>query len=294
MPPSILDHRLLRQFLAVADAGSLRGAAAALHISQPPLTQAIRRLEDGLGVSLFERVPKGMVLTGPGRELAEEARQLLARIDRAERRVVAAAQAEVSLTIGFVSAALNGALTDCLQRLAAHGYERPGLQEMTTPAQHEALADGRIDLGLLHPPVEIEDLAVRSLGRDPFVAAIPADWSMAKRRSVKFRDVASLPLVLFPPAQGPSLMGAIDRMAFEAGRTIDVAAEAPRTHSQLAIVASGLGIGLVTRSTSRTLRFAGVSYVPISDTRDRLYLELVLVGREDLVDVLNGMNGKRG
>jgi DNA-binding transcriptional LysR family regulator len=281
-----LDHRLLRQFLAVVDAGTLRGAAQQLNISQPPLTQTIRKLEDGLGTSLFVREPKGMVPTTAGRLLADEARALLARLERAERRVRATAEEAAPLRIGFVSAALNGTLPSLLRRTVEQERPRPVLREMTTPEQLVALSDGTLDLGLLHPPVAIDDLAQVSFGRDPFVAAVPTDYRLAHRASLRFADIAAEPIVMFPREQGPSLYAAIERCAFEAGHELDVVATAPRVHSQLAIVSSGLGVGLVAKSLSETLTFASVTFVPIADTADRLFLELVLVGERSLLTTI--------
>ena len=270
-----LDHRLLRQFLAVADAGSVRGGAAALNVSQPPLSQAIKRLEDDLGLVLFERLPKGMALTEAGRVLADEARALLSRLDRAEARVRQSAEGDPVLRIGFVSAALNGAL----QKLLLDNRDRRiELAEMTTPEQVEALTSGRIDVGLLHPPINADDIPVRSLGRDPFVAALPSDHPLAERDAIAFEEIAGEPFVLFPPTQGPSLFAAIERLAFEAGRSLRVATTASHVHSQLAIVAGGLGVGLVARGTADVLAFKGVRFVPITDTTDRLFMELAVAG----------------
>ena len=270
-----LDHRLLRQFLAIADAGSVRGGAAALNVSQPPLSQAIKRLEDDLGLVLFERLPKGMALTEAGRVLADEARVLLSRLDRAEARVRRSAEGDPVLRIGFVSAALNGAL----QKLLSDNRDRRiELTEMTTPEQVGALTAGRIDVALLHPPIDADDVPVRSLGRDPFVAALPNDHPLAERDAITFEEIASEPFVLFPSAQGPSLFSAIERLAFEAGQELRVATTASRVHSQLAIVAGGLGVGLVTRSTADVLAFKGVRFVPITDTTDRLFMELAIAG----------------
>ncbi|MEM8838186.1 MAG: LysR family transcriptional regulator [Pseudomonadota bacterium] len=286
MPYPALDHRVLRQFQAVAEAGSVRGGADALNISQPPLTKTIQRLEERLGVALFERRAKGMVLTPSGEVLEEEARKILARLERAERRVRESVIENKPLDIGFVSAALNEALPACLRKLAENNLPRPKLRELTTPEQLAGLTDGSIDLGILHTPIEMEDLTVKVLDRDPFVAAIPKDWPMANLDTLTFSDVVRKPLVLFPRAQGPSLYSAIERLAFEAGGLLDVAAEAPRVHSQLAMVASGLGIGLIPQSTARTLSFEGVRYRDIADTRERLFLELAIVGRENVVSLL--------
>ena len=275
-----LDHKLLRQFLAVADAGSVRGAAARLNVSQPPLTQAIKRLEDDLGIVLFHRLPKGMALTEAGRVLAEEAQDVLARLRRAETRARRIAEGNPVMRIGFVSAALTGALQRLLRVLSGRPAE---LMEMTTPQQEAALLEGRIDVGLLHPPIGNRDIPLHSLGRDPLVAALPVDHPLAHSEQITFAQIAGEPFVLFPYEQGPSLMSAIERLAFEQGRTLNGVASAPRVHSQLAIVAGGIGIGLVTASTSKILKFEGIRFVDILDTRERLFMELAIAGDERMI-----------
>lgn len=270
-----LDHRALSQFLAVADAGTVRGGAAALNISQPPLTQAIKRLEEDLGLKLFDRLPKGMALTPAGTALAKEARDILARLERAERLTKRALEEKPTIRIGFVSAALNGALQSLLRRLRDRALE---LTEMTTPQQEAALLTGQLDVGLLHPPVATDDLIVRPLERDPFLAAFPNGHRLASMTEVSFEEIAREPFVLFPREQGPSLMGAIERLAFEAGCQLRVAATAPRVHSQLAIVAGGVGIGLVAAGAARSMNFEGVRFASIADTQDRLFLELAIAG----------------
>lgn len=285
MLSSVLDHRLLRQFLAVADAGSVRGGAAALNMSQPPLTNAIKRLEDGLGAPLFERQPRGMVLTPAGAVLADEARLILVKIDAAATRAKRAAEKAPPLRIGFVSAALNGALAAVLKQAQSLGGERPVLMELTTPEQVEALTDGQIDVGLLHPPIAAKDIMTRPLGRDPFCAAIPETHSLAEQPSISFVELLANPLVLFPPEQGPVLTALIERLAEEAGCRIQIAATARRTHSQLALVSSGVGLALVPEGTAAILQVKGVSYRPISDTRDRLFLDLAFAGAPNLAEL---------
>lgn len=224
-----------------------------------------------------------MALTSAGRVLADEASDLLARIQRAETRVRRSTQHNPAVRIAFVSAALNGALTRLLGQMKSRAVE---LTEMTTPEQVDALSAGRIDLGLLHPPIRCDDFSLRSLGRDPFVAAVPECHPLAKARRISFSQIAAEAFVLFPPEQGPSLMGAIERLAFENGERLSIAATAPRVHSQLAIIAGGVGIGLVTRSTANTLTFQGVSFIEISDTADRLFIELAIAGDSELISAM--------
>jgi len=282
-----LDHRPLRQFLAIADAGTVRAAARELNISQPPLTAAIRQLEARLGVALFERSVKGMTLTPAGETLASEARAILARLTRAEADVRTVAGRPVPLRVGFVSAALNRTLPTLIRALAADAQPSPQLSEMTTPEQLEALAADRIDVGLLHPPVpKLPDLRSMPLGRDPFWAALPVGHKLAARRRLRFADIAHEPFVLFPRSQGPVLYDAIRALVAECGAPFRVAVEARRIHSQLAMVAAGLGVGLITRSTAGVLTFDGVRAIPLTDVQDRLFLELCLMAAPARLPVL--------
>ncbi|WP_420346868.1 LysR family transcriptional regulator [Pelagibius sp.] len=273
-----LDHPTLRQFLAVAEAGTLRAAARRLNMSQPPLTARIRLLEERLGARLFDRSVKGMRLTAAGAALAEDARALLGGLARAEARVRAVAGEAEPLRIGFVSAALSAALQDLLRGLSAKAMPAPQLQEMTTPQQLEALERGTLDVGLLHPPARrLDDFEVRPLGRDPFWAALPSSHRLARRRALRFAEIAGEPFVLFPRAQGPALRATVESLVKDAGADLNVVAEAARAHSQLSLVAGGLGVGLVSRATAAQMTIRGVTVVPLKDTAERLFVELHLL-----------------
>ncbi len=290
-----LDHRLLRQFLTVADCGTLRAAARALNMSQPPLTAAIHQLEQRLGTRLFDRSVKGMRPTPAGEMLADEARAILARLQRAEARVVAAGGRARPLKIGFVSAALTAVIPSLLRSLKAKRRPAPQLHEMTTPEQLDSLEAGTIDLGLLHPPTRaLPDLTSLTIARDPFWAALPSDHRLAERASLRFAEIASEPFILFPERQGPVLHERIRSLVAEAGGDLHVAAEARRVHSQLSIVSGGLGVGLITQSTACALSFRGVATVPLEDTADRLFLELHLVAEPALVEEMSKMLGADG
>ncbi|HIC80339.1 MAG TPA: hypothetical protein EYP07_05145, partial [Kiloniellaceae bacterium] len=215
---------------------------------------------------------------------AEDARALLGGLARAEARVKAAAGEAQPLRIGFVSAALSAAVPDLLRGLSAGGLPTPQLQEMTTPQQLEALESGALDVGLLHPPARrLEGFEVRPLGRDPFWAALPSDHRLARRRALRFAEIAREPFILFPKAQGPALRETIKALAKDAGATLGVVAEAARAHSQLSLVAGGLGVGLVTRTTAAQLTIRGVTVVPLKDTAERLFVELHLLAEPQTV-----------
>src|SRR6267142_1307607 len=171
------DLRQLRYFVAVAERLHFGRAAEALHISQPPLSRAIRALEDDLGVPLFHRTRRRVELTPQGARLLEEARRLTGQLERTVHELRAMSTGgHARLRIGFVSLADYGVLPGLLK---AYKAARPGvalaLREMLSPEQAAALAAGDLDFGLLLPPVSgaagLEHVVVQ---RERFVVALPS------------------------------------------------------------------------------------------------------------------------
>src|SRR5580765_5015079 len=154
----------LRYFIAVAAELHFGRAAARLHISQPPLSRAIRALEEQLGVTLLARSRRRVELTAEGELFLGEARRIIDSLERAAGAVRALAAGERGrLRIGFVSLADYGVLPELLK---AFKGARPGvslaLREMLSPDQANALTTGELDFGLLLPPVagELDHLVV--------------------------------------------------------------------------------------------------------------------------------------
>src|SRR6476659_8825277 len=175
----------LRYFIAVAEALHFGRAAAALHISQPPLSRAIRALEERLGMALFVRNRRRVELTPAGAHLLEEARRTLGQLQRTLLELRGMASGERGrLRIGFVSLADYGVLPELLK---AYKAARPGVQlalrEMLSPEQSLALDAGELDFGLLLPPVsEMEGLEHLVVQRERFVAALPLRHRLAATR----------------------------------------------------------------------------------------------------------------
>lgn len=275
----MFDLNHLHQFIAVAEELHFGRAARRLNIAQPPLSQAIKRLEDRMGVLLFERTKRKVTLTPAGETLYAEAKFLIANAKRTAKLTRQSSKGHQGrITIGFVSAALYQVLPKALRsfrnRLPEASIE---LQEMTTNQQLDALERGRIDVGFGHPPVENHDhLTHRMISRDRLMAALPADHVLTAKRHVDFADLAKQPFVLFPAKQGPSLHAAIERACYGYGASLSVAAEATRIHTQLSLVAGGLGITLVPES-AKSIRVKDVRYRRIKNLPESLYLEMILL-----------------
>lgn len=265
----------LRYFIAVAEHLHFGRAAQSLHISQPPLSRAIRALEGRLGVTLFARTRRRVELTPEGARLLERARQLLDQLERAVSEVQAMASgAQGRLRIGFVSLADFGVLPGLLKAYkASHPGVELALREMLSPEQAAALAAGTLDFGLLLPPAGemLEHIVVQ---RERFVVALPLRHRLAaQRRPVTMRALARERFVMVPREIAPGLYDIVSGLAARAGFALNVAQEAIQMQTVVSLVSSGLGAAIVPACLANLGR-KGVAYRPISDRHPSLELWL--------------------
>lgn len=263
-----IELRQLRYFATVAEELHFGRAARRLHMTQPPLSQTIMALEEMLGAALFERNRRGVTLTAAGEALLPEARRLLEQsAGLAELVQRAATGASGRLSLAFVSSADYSVLPPTLR---AYRAEYPQveitLKEATSDLQLDDLLEGRVDAGLLIPPLpdrarqELEYLPVLS---EPLVLAAPAGLpALARARAADLRKLAGIPLIIFPRHISPGLYDAILSVFRAAGITAEVGQEAIQMQTIVSLVSAGMGIALVPQSVSN-LRRPGVEYLPL-------------------------------
>jgi DNA-binding transcriptional LysR family regulator len=270
------DLRQLRHFVAVAERLHFGRAAAALHMSQPPLSRSIRALEVRLGATLLARTRRRVELTAEGARFLEEAKRVLAQLESAVLEVGKMAAGDGGrLRLGFVSLADYGVLPALLKRFKA---ARPGvalqLREMLSPDQAAALAAGELDFGLLLPPVAGGGFEHVVVQRERFVAALPARHPLARRRGrIAVRELAGEAFVMVPREIAPGLHDIIATLASRAGFAPRLAQEAIQMQTVVSLVSSGLGVALVPASVANLGR-RGVAYREIADPHPRLDLWL--------------------
>jgi DNA-binding transcriptional LysR family regulator len=274
---NVPDLRRLRYFVAVAERLHFGRAAEALHISQPPLSRAIRALEDELGVALFARTRRKVELTAEGARLLDETRRLTAQLERTVHDLRAMASGKhARLRIGFVSLADYGVLPELLRAYkAANPGVRLSLREMLSPDQAAALHAGELDFGLLLPPVagagRLEHLVVQ---RERFVVALPAKHRLARGTGgLRLRELAGEPFVMIPRQIAPRLYDIVAQLAAEAGMSLNVAQEAIQMQTVVSLVSSGLGAAVVPASVANLGR-RGVVYRELAERHPRLDLWL--------------------
>ncbi|WP_434445718.1 LysR family transcriptional regulator [Lentzea sp. E54] len=186
-----MELRTLRYFVAVAEELHFGRAAQRLHMSQPPLSRAIRQLESDLGATLLHRSPAGVTLTGSGRILLQEAKALL---DQAGR--IRAKLARTTITVGMLGD--HGAAT----LAAAFRQRHPDVEirvretDLTDPTC--GLRTGQVDVALTRGPFDETGLKTRILRRDPVGAVLRADDPLARRERITTGDLADRDWFQFP------------------------------------------------------------------------------------------------
>lgn len=262
------DLRQWRQFIAVAEELHFGRAAARLHMTQPPLTQAIQALERALGVRLFERSRRGVTLTPAGAELVAPVRRLLHDAEALPALAQAAEEGRSGrLRLAFVSSIAYGPLPEWLRVFrAAQPEVQLDLREATLDVQLAAFDAQEIDAGFaLHAPgAAPPGLASLTVLREPLVLALPQSHAAAGRRSLRFADVADEPLVIFPRAIAPSIYDAVLAAYRARGATPRIGQEAIQMQTIVNLVSAGMGVAWVPASVTQLQR-PGVVYRALAD-----------------------------
>lgn len=268
-----MNLRQLRCFCEVVDSGTLARAAERLFVAPTAISMQISQLEAGLGGELFDRKVKPMALTTLGKFFLPRARELLAQGQRLEQdtRDVAAGK-QGWLGIGFVRSLLQSVVPDAVRAFRVnHPEVKLELVELLSEHQPAQLRNGRIHVGLSRhtqaaaPPA---DLLHTLLFEDAFVAAVPAQWPLAKRRAVSLADLAGLPLISYPKDPYSRFAQHVLSVLQAAGARPVVGHEAIEIHTALGLVAAGLGYAVVGASVAERAR-SDVAFVGLPEIEAR-------------------------
>ncbi|VVE45012.1 LysR family transcriptional regulator [Pandoraea commovens] len=267
-----IDVRLLRYFIAVAETGHMTRAAERLGIGQPPLSQQIRVLETQLGVTLFERLPRGMALTDAGQAFLADAYEVVRKLDQAVddvRRVAAGIKGRLS--VGFTSSAALHPFVPTVIR--AFRSDAPSvslmLDESSTGDLLDGLRDGHIDVAFIRQPQgNTGEITVVQVLEEPMVLAVPSAHPLALtgragKAAVPMTAIASEKLILYRRRAGQGLYDAIIAACHGAGFSPAIEQEAPRLLTTLSLVAAGLGVSVVPASLMR-MQIEGIVYRPLA------------------------------
>lgn len=274
----------LRYFVAVAEELHFGRAADRLHMSQPPLSQQIRRLELELGAKLFERNKRRVNLTEIGNAFYHRAKMILdsSQIAVKEVQQMATGQHD-AIRMGFMSAVM---LADFPPFLRAFNQQYPQVslhfQQLSSDAQYEALVDGRIDIGFVDATPgqsgsqnRRNNIDMQPAMRNRLVVALPAGHHLAKKPVLSLRDFANEPFVMMRRVTLPSLFDKVIALCQRANFSPRIAAEGESLPVVLAYTAAGVGISLVPRSTNRFFK-PHLSFVELQEVA---YVDIYMITR---------------
>lgn len=270
-----MELRHLRYFIAVAEERHIGRAASRLHISQPPLTRQIQKLEEELAVQLFIRTAKGMELTPAGELFLEEARKIRSTVKQAAIKARQAGEGRLGrLDIGiFGSSVLQSIPAILLQFRETYPDVEISLHNMDKHTQIDALRLRRIDIGFNRFIAPVHDITNEVVLTEQILIAVNASHPLAKQQALPFNVLRDNPLIVYPTGARPSFIDKIISLCSQEGFTPNITQEVGDVLSAVALVSSNFGICPVPESAAK-LSLHGVVYRPLDNPPEGATLDL--------------------
>ena len=259
-----MELRHLRYFITVATELHFGHAAKKLRIAQPPLSKQIQDLEKELGFELFTRSKRSIALTPAGQAFLIEVNQIFQQLDRAIDIGSKTSRGELGqISIGFVGSATYNILPVMLQQFRDRYPDvQIELHELTTDRQLIWLREGRIDIGLIRPPIAEPDLASQVIFQESLVVAVPNNHHLATAESIELSALAAEPFILFPRELAPGLYDPIISICQAAGFSPQVVQECIQMQTIVSLVSANMGVSILPASIQEVQR-QGVVYKPL-------------------------------
>jgi DNA-binding transcriptional LysR family regulator len=259
-----MELRHLRYFVAVAEELHFRKAAERLHVAQPAVSEQIRKLEQELGVTLFNRTQRSVALTSAGVALLEEARHVLRHAEVAQQAARNAGdRASTRLRIGYLPDSLPASVPRALRNLAGSA---PAVEvDMTTGTSLRLIEDlraGRLDAIVTTLPAPTKGLRVTPLGDQGGVVVLPVTHPRAVDPTIALAQLAPERLVVLPRDANPAFHNAVVAMCHAAGLSPTfVEIPEPRVEHVLFAVAAGAGLAVLPEAVTERFAAPGIRFV---------------------------------
>jgi DNA-binding transcriptional LysR family regulator len=272
-----VELRHIRYFVALAEELNFSRASKRLHIAQPPLSRQIQQLEEEVGVRLFYRTNRRVELTHAGKAFLEKAYQMLDLVEDACDTARMSARAEHGkLVIGFTGTGEN-ILPIVQMYRAKYPSVNLDLQLMGITAQIHALHGNKIDVGLLTPPVNSEQLIVKNYIHVPIQAMLPEKHPLAmKGGPISITDLANESFVITPRVIGPGFYDMVTKICHQAGFSPKITVETHDIQTVITLVSMGMGVSLSPKCHTQN---TGVVFRKLVDTS--ITLDLAIAYRHD-------------
>jgi LysR family hydrogen peroxide-inducible transcriptional activator len=243
-----MEMHQLRYFVTVVREGTFTKAAERLYITQPSLSEQIRKLETELGSPLFQRLGRRLTLTDAGEALLPHAQKVMFEVEQARARVQEVRGLRRGrLSVGVLPSAAARLLPEFL---AEFQRRHPGvdvaLREENVSADFEQMVhEGILDLAIIRLPKRRSDLEVKFLVREPMLLVVPVGHRLSEKRSVALAELAEEPFVTMKPGHG--LRELLERFCRQAGFQPRIVFETGQLGSVVGLVLAGMGVTVVPR-----------------------------------------------
>ncbi len=292
-----MELRHVRYFLAVAEYLNFSKAAQELHIAQPPLSRQIRQLEEDLGVSLFVRNKRRVQLTKAGHVFLDEARKLVVQAGHATEAARHAQKGESGLVRIGIASGLGGvvghAVIDHCKHFPAVNIE---CKDVFSSSQSSLLNKREIDIGFLRPPIDQVNLNCELLFEEEFTVVLPPTHRLAHRKSVRLKEIADEPLIIFDRNFSSGLYDKILALYSRQGLTPHFAVTHVESHEEAGavMVASGkaiyIGVGAL---TTRSVEGIELAAVKLNENEAKIEIYVAWRKDEESPAVLSFLNSTR-
>lgn len=291
MQQTELNLRRLRYFVTVAEELHFGRAAERLHMAQPPLSQQIRRLEDDLDLTLFDRSTRRVSLTDGGAAFLVQARRLLATADSVDRFLEDHRSGEGgTLHLGFVDSSayevMPRFLREYRQRWPEVEFE---LRSLSSDQQHAALLAGEIDLGIGRTMGDGANIAATEILREQLYLAVPSGHRLSEQATTTLRRLEGENFIGFDRSVSPTLHAELLGMFAAVGVGYAPIIEATEYTSILGLVAAGEGVAVVPAGV-RTFQPPELRYIEIRDSSAVVRLMLLRRKGENVRMVARGLD----
>ncbi|HWK46993.1 MAG TPA: LysR family transcriptional regulator [Stellaceae bacterium] len=277
----MFDLSQLRCFVAVAEELHFGRAAERLNMTQPPLSRQVQILERILDVALFERTSRSVRLTPAGRSFLIDARRILKLAESAAlftKRVASGSAG--SITIGCTAASAYSFLPDLVD---ACRTQLPDvdllLKEMVSSDQLDALDGGRIDVGLLRPPIPRTGTEGFRVVAEPLVAALPDGHRLAEAKSVSLADLDGEQFIMYAPYESRYFYHLLVELFRAEGIQPTYVQHLSQINTILAMVRARVGVALVPAAATN-IQVKGVTLRALTPPPAK-QVELLMVWRAD-------------
>lgn len=271
-----MELRHLRYFVAVADRSSVRKAAEALHISQPPLSMQLKDLERELGAELFVREKRSMRLTEAGKSFLVSARKILEDAQKAKLNAKLAAEGKIGkIAIRFISSAAAGVLQTTVSGFKKnHPLIEFDLQQSYAEKIVKDVADGHIDIGFIRVPFNLPDnILSKLILRESFFVALPKTHHLTKKKEISPIDLKNEKLILDARNTANSFHNIISIFTAQ-GITPKIIQGAIEDLTIAGLVATGTGYSIVPECMTK-IRVPGVSHAPLKGGKNKTSIIII-------------------